>query len=195
MAPKSPELLGLVLSILRQMARWTQGRLERVAGLGQGAVSRLEHGKNLDRRLLDQLAAILGQPAFLVQGLVSFLEPYFAPEESIGSPADLNFRCQQIQQQLVRNVAAATEGVSGRTFRRNLWKFERAAATTAWAAPAQDSRRESTGPGRGRLRLPHLGRRRTAVRRKFQSSVARRGGSRPARSSCPHFRGVHASGG
>jgi len=131
MAQKAPQLLGLVLSMLRQMAGWTQGRLEREAGLGQGAVSRLERGENLDRVRLDRLAAILGHPVFWVPGLIAALEPYFAPEESIGSPADLNFRHQQILNELGRKVAAG-EGVTGRTFRKRLWQIDRAAATAAW---------------------------------------------------------------
>jgi len=129
MAPKSPELLGMVLCILRQMAGWTQGRLERKAGLGQGAVSRLEHGKNLDRRLLDRLAAILGHPPYRVEGMIARLEPYFEPEESIGSPAGLTFRHEQILDLLGRNVA---RGATARYFRKRLWQVERAAATAAW---------------------------------------------------------------
>ncbi len=132
MAQKSPRLLGLVLSLLRQMADWTQGQLEREAGLGQGAVSRLERGERLERRRLDQLAAILGHPDFLVQGLINALEPYFTPAASIGSPADLDLRQSQILEQLGRDLAASAEGLIGRNFRKRLWQNERAAATAAW---------------------------------------------------------------
>jgi transcriptional regulator with XRE-family HTH domain len=132
MAQKVPQLLGLVLSILRQMAGWTQGRLEREAGLGQGGVSRLERGENLDRMRLEQLAAILGTPSGWVQGLITALEPYFAPAASIGAPTDLNHRQQQILDQLGLNVAATTRGVTARNFRKRLWQIDRTAATAAW---------------------------------------------------------------
>ncbi|HXU30189.1 MAG TPA: helix-turn-helix transcriptional regulator [Thermoanaerobaculia bacterium] len=132
MAQKSPELLGFVLSILRQMAGWTQGRLEREAGLSQGAVSRLEHGVGLAPGLFDELVAILGQSAPWAPGLVNHLESYFAPEASIGSPADLSFQDRLLLEQLGRDAAATTERAAGRKFRKRLWRTERAAATAVW---------------------------------------------------------------
>ncbi len=133
MARKSPKLLGAVLCLLRQTARWTQARLERKAGLGQGAISRLEHGKmHLDQGLFDRLVAILGQPPDRARGLIANIEPYLTPEESIGSPADLNLRHRQRLEQVTRSVAATTEAGFGRNFHKRLWKFERETATAAW---------------------------------------------------------------
>ncbi len=132
MTPHSPELLGLVLYLLRKAAGWTQGELELEAGLGQGAVSRLEHGKNLDRGLFDQLVEILGHSAYRVEGLIANLGSYFEPEEPIGSPADLTFHHRQLVEQLGRDITSTTEGEAEGNLRRRRWRADRAAAAAAW---------------------------------------------------------------
>ncbi len=132
MAQKSPELLGFVLSILRQMAGWTQAKLEREAGLSQGAVSRLEHGVGIDSKCFDELVTFLVPPAPWAPGLVSHLKSYFAPEASINSPADLEIRQQLILEQFGREHAASAEKAAGPRLRKRLWQVERTAATAAW---------------------------------------------------------------
>ncbi len=132
MASRSPQLHGLVLSLMRQTSGWKQGDLEREAGLGQGAVSRWENGAHLDRWQLDKLAAILKVPPDRVQGLTTALAFYFAAEEPLGSPADLALRHKQILEQSGRSVAITHRKATERHFRKRLWQVERAAATAAW---------------------------------------------------------------
>ncbi len=128
----SPQLLGLVLCILRQMVRWNQGRLERAAGLSQGAVSRMEHGENIDRRKLDRLATILGFAPGRVQGMINGLAHNFATRAATGSPSDLTFDQQQILEQTGTSMAAKATERLGRKFHVSRWRADRAAASAAW---------------------------------------------------------------
>ncbi len=132
MAQRSPQLHGLVLSILRQMACWTQGKLEQEAGLSQGAVSRWENGAYLDRWQLDKLAVVLKSPPGWVQGMVTALAPYFAAEEPFGSPAGLDMQQKQLLEQVGRRSAITIRKAMEWHFRKRLWQVQRAAATAAW---------------------------------------------------------------
>lgn len=145
MPQKSPPLLGLVLCILRQMADWKQGQLERAAGLSQGAVSRMERGEHIDRRKLDHLAAVLGAPPGRVQGLINSFTQYYQTRPAAGSPSELTFDQQQILDQFGTNLAAKATERLGRTFHVLRWRTDRADANAAWQrlrkTPEGDRRR------------------------------------------------------
>ena len=68
-APLYQRTLGERLRYLRRQRGWTQERLATQAGTNQAVIQKIENGKSLRPRKIDQIAAVLGvDPAWLVFG-------------------------------------------------------------------------------------------------------------------------------
>ena len=65
----SPRTLGQRLRFSRQEKHWTQEQLARQAGTNQAVIQKIENGKSLRPRKIDDIASVLGvSPAWLMFG-------------------------------------------------------------------------------------------------------------------------------